>query len=57
MDRSASSDCSFPKKRRVERNLVRGDTFLDDVSRFLRLTQRRILLHGGDELLRRCNRA
>ena len=26
-------------------------------SRFLRLTQRRILLHGGDELLRRCNRA
>jgi hypothetical protein len=26
-------------------------------SGFLRLTQRRILLHGGDELLRRCNRA
>src|SRR5580658_3564625 len=26
-------------------------------ARFLRLTERRILLHGGDELLRRCNRA
>src|SRR5580658_10537936 len=25
MDRSASSDCSFLKKRRVERNPVRGD--------------------------------
>ena len=57
MDRSASSDCSFLKKRRVERNQVRGDTFLDDVVKILRLTQRRILLHGGDELLRRCNRA
>jgi hypothetical protein len=31
MDRSASSDCSFLKKRRVERNPVRGDTLRDDV--------------------------
>jgi hypothetical protein len=58
MDRSASSDCSFLKKRRVERNPVRGDTFLDDVVKIFEIeTQRRILLHGGDELLRRCNRA
>ena len=31
MDRSASADCSFLPERRVERNPVRGDTFLDDV--------------------------
>ena len=31
MDRSASSDCSFLKKRRGERNPVRGGTFIDDV--------------------------
>jgi 2-polyprenyl-6-methoxyphenol hydroxylase-like FAD-dependent oxidoreductase len=37
MDRSASSDCSFLKKRRVERNPVRGDTFLDDVVRIFEI--------------------
>src|SRR5580658_5056988 len=37
MDRSASSDCSFLTKRRVERNQVRGDTFLDDVVKILEI--------------------